>query len=502
VVVHTLARAAQIFCSSAVEEKEGSMPEVDPADRLAAANPLRIHNPALIPAARYYDEAFHQLECERLWPNVWQMACRLEQIPNIGDWVEYSNLGKSVIVVRTKDGVKAFENHCRHRGVPIAGGQGAEHGNCATSGFICPFHGWRWNMDGECTFVYGRHLFDQDLLEPEELALRTVRVETWGGCAFINHSPDALSLRESLGPLLDRLEAHGVDDLRVEWWCGTVLPANWKTAMEAFMEGYHVLKTHPQLPEVNSTLYAGLYGPGQSGAASGIVQKASYADGMTTRGAIDAQVAHMEQLNQGMAGLCQAKEIEIAKSLRDAELPEDPAEAVPMWYAMVQDKISKELRARGESVPDLNAVCVSDPIQSVEFLFPNHFLLSFMTSSASYRIRPLTPETCLFEIWSLTHFSKGQDPAPPQQPKMLPYDSDDFPLIPRQDYSNIPIQQKGFHSEGFEYLRLSKDVEGLISNYQRVIDGYIDGEAPEKLASATHKLAGNFDGRILDLELE
>ena len=85
------------------------------------------------------------------------------------------------------------------------------------------------------------------------------------------------------------------------------------------------------------------------------------------------------------------------------------------------------------------------------------------------------------------------------EPTILPYDSQDFPPIPRQDYSNIPIQQQGLHSEGFEYLRLSKDKEGLISNYQRLIDGYIANKPPEKLAQAMQKLGSNFDGPILDL---
>jgi hypothetical protein len=171
------------------------------------------------------------------------------------------------------------------------------------------------------------------------------------------------------------------------------------------------------------------------------------------------------------------------------------------WWAMVQDKISKELKARGENVPDLNAVCASDPVHAVEFLFPHHFLLPFMTSFASYRIRPLGPESCLFEIWSLTHYAPGEEPEVPMEPTMLPYDSQDFPMIPRQDYSNIPIQQKGMHSEGFEFLRLSRDVEGLISNYHRIIDGYIEGAPPAKLAAANQKLGGNFDGKILDLGL-
>jgi len=154
------------------------MAEMDPAARISAANPFAVTDPEKIPAKRYYDPAFHRLEAEHLWPRVWQMACRLEQIPNVGDWVEYSNLGTSVIVVRAKDGVRAHHNHCRHRGVPIAGGKGNDHGNCKTSGFICPFHGWRWNLEGDCTFVYGRHLFNEALLDQDELRLRPCRVET------------------------------------------------------------------------------------------------------------------------------------------------------------------------------------------------------------------------------------------------------------------------------------------------------------------------------------
>ena len=87
----------------------------------------------------------------------------------------------------------------------------------------------------------------------------------------------------------------------------------------------------------------------------------------------------------------------------------------------------------------------------------------------------------------------------PMGPTVLPYNSQDFPMIPRQDYSNIPIQQQGLHAAGFEFMRLAKNVEGLISNYQRLIDGYIDGVAPEALAEANHLLGGNFDGKIEDL---
>ena len=475
------------------------MADINSAGMPLAGNPYPITRPELIPAKRYYDETFYQAECEHLWPHVWQMACRLETIPNVGDWVEYSNVGKSVLVVRTKDGVKAFQNHCRHRGVPIAGGSGNAHGNCAKAGFICPFHGWRWNMDGENTFVYGKDLFSDDLLDPSELALKPVRCETWGGCAFINHDENAPPLKECLGPVLDRLDAHGMSNVRSEWWFATELPANWKIAMEAFMEGYHVMMTHPQLQRSVPGLYNARYGDDTGGIGLPIDPEQSVEDN------IRAQIENLKLLGSGMAGMVHAKEIEIAEQLGpdnpDVQLPGTVAEAVPMWFGMVQAAVTRTLKERGENVPDLNAVAVSDPVNAVEYLFPHYFLLPFFTSYASYRIRPTGPESCMFEIWSLTHFPEGEEPEPPMEPTVLPFDSQDFPMIPRQDYSNIPIQQKGLHSEGFEFMRLSKDVEGLISNYQRLIDGYIAGEPSAKLAEANRKLGGNFDGPVLDFDL-
>jgi carnitine monooxygenase subunit len=454
--------------------------------------PFLITDPERIPSKRYYDEAFYKAETENLWPHVWQMACRLEQIQEVGDWVEYSNLGKSVIVVRTKDGVKAFHNACRHRGVPLAADGG--HGNCKTQGFICPFHGWRWNSEGKNTFVYGRHMFSEKQLDEGDLALRPCRVETAIGCAFINWDDDAPSLRETLGPVLDNIEAHGAGQLRAEWWFSTELPANWKVGMEAFMEGYHVMKTHPQLQQMAPMLYNSMYGMDTGGIGVPINPN------LTMQENIKLQFKHLELLSEGMAGMVHAKEIEIARHLTEVELPEDPQRALMTWFGIVQDQIHKQLSAKGEPLPDLNAVAQSHPVNAVEFLFPHYFLLPFFSSMSAYRIRPTGPESCTFELWSLTFFPEGEEPEPVMEPTVLPYDSDKFPPIPRQDYSNIPIQQKGMHAEGFDFMRLSKDIEGLISNYNRIIDGHLTGADPKKLAAATNTLGGNFDGKIFEYD--
>ena len=466
---------------------------------VAKGVPFAISDPEKIPAKRYYDEDFYKLENEKLWMHAWQMACRLEQIQNVGDWIEYKILDKSVIIVRAKSGVKAFHNACRHRGVPVAEGT---HGNCETKGFICPFHGWRYNLEGKNTFVYGKHMFSEDVLDQAELALVPCRLEEWGGCVFINFDNDAKSLRENLGPLAENLDAHGIADLKAEWCFGTVLPANWKTAMEAFMEGYHVMRTHPQLQEAAPALYNSMYAtlnPTEGYETGG--QGVPINPNMTVKENVRAQFENVRLVGEGMAGMVQPKELEIARELLEMPLPDDPQQAVMYWFGAVQDQITKRLQARGEPVPDLNAVAVSHPIKAVEFMFPNYFLLPMFSSMSAYRIRPLGPESCFFELWSLTFYPKGEEPAPVMEPTILPYDSQEFPPIPRQDYSNIPIQQRGLHAAGFEYMRLSRDIEGMISNYNRLIDGYLADVSKDKLAKANHALSGNFDGKIAELDL-
>jgi phenylpropionate dioxygenase-like ring-hydroxylating dioxygenase large terminal subunit len=56
-----------------------------------------------IPKQRYYSPEFYALETQLFWPRVWQMACRLEEIPEPGDFAEYEILDQSIIVVRHEE---------------------------------------------------------------------------------------------------------------------------------------------------------------------------------------------------------------------------------------------------------------------------------------------------------------------------------------------------------------------------------------------------------------
>ncbi len=456
----------------------------DDVQAALAQVPLRVSDPQLIPSERYYDEDFFRLENEKLWPRVWQMACRLEEIPQIGDYVEYTILDKSVIVVRTKTGVKAFHNACRHRGVQLIEGPG----NCAKTGFICPFHGWRWNADGKNTFVFGKQIFDEAVLDHAEIDLPAIRVDFWAGCAFINFDDDAPGLIETLGPVVDTLDARNVDRLKMDWWYGTVLPTNWKLAMEAFMEGYHVMRTHPQLHDLM---------PGNSYGID--VDENIPTRNMDSRMMVNNMVDFYARLSIGMAGMVHETEVAVIEKLRDMEVPEDPMHALGMFIARAQQDITEDGLARGAPMFDIPKVNQEKPFHDVEFMFPHFFLLPSFAAMSSYRIRPLTAETCLFEIWSLVLRPEDEPFETPKAPTMLPYDSEQFPEIPMQDYSNLPRQQRGLHAAGFQHMRLSHEQEGMISNYQRLIDGFLAGLDDETLRHGQVTTNSGYNAPILDI---
>lgn len=467
-----------------------------PSGITAIRNPFPVKEPTRIPAPRYHDQTFYDLECQRFWPRVWQMACRLEEIPNVGDYVEYENLDQSIIIVRAEDNsIKAYHNHCRHRGMKLA----IDRGN-AKRGFSCRFHGWRFGIDGECTYIYQKELFDERDRKSDDLRLIPCRVEVWGGCAFINLDDNAPPLIESLGPYATYHDARGASHMRALWWKSVVAPVNWKLAIEAFMEGYHALRTHPQLYPPNARQSAesvyrpvGLRGGGSTVNAS--LQKSA----MDSAQLIENSIHLIRKLSEGMeGGMVLPKDIEIAESLRGTQLPPDPAAAAKEWTRVFNEALTKRYREQGMPMHDLNAL-ESSKGQSVQFCFPNYFLLPMYGNMASYRIRPLGPESCLFEIWAMTMFPEGQEPAPPLKPTPVAPDSELLPPIPRQDFANLPHQQKGLHTSGFEFMRLSSEVEGLISNFHQTLDGYVNGAPSSNLLSSMHAASGSIDAPVQKL---
>ena len=334
--------------------------------------PWAVTRPDRVPKQRYYDPEFFALEAELFWPRVWQMACRLEEIPGVGDFAEYQILDQSVVVVRaSRDEVRAYHNACRHRGVKLVEG----HGSTA-SGFVCSFHGWCYGLDGANTFVLQPEMLAEESLRAEEIALTPVRCEVWGGCAWINLDDTAPPLRECLEPYATVHEAWKADGLQVEWWEACRLPANWKLAMAAFMEGWHVPETHPQLRLPTATVTGSFDG----------------------RAFIDMNLHFMRVLSEGMAGMTHEVDVRIAEGLRDLELPADPRLAAATWRTTLNDAVVRWWRANGREIADLNELDRVGLGAPIWYCFPHTFILPTYSSASAYRFRPLGPEETLFEI--------------------------------------------------------------------------------------------------------
>ena len=191
-----------------------------------------------VPKERYTTPRWAALEQERLWSRVWQLVCREEDVSRAGDFFEYEIGDKSILIVRSsRRTLKAFYNSCLHRGTQLKAGSGN-----ATE-LRCPFHGWCWALDG--TNVEVIDLPDFPGLDPASLRLAECQVQTWGGFVFVNLDPEAQPLDLFLAPIADQLAPYRLDDMRGMSWRTVKLPANWKTAIEAFNETYHLFGTHP-----------------------------------------------------------------------------------------------------------------------------------------------------------------------------------------------------------------------------------------------------------------
>jgi phenylpropionate dioxygenase-like ring-hydroxylating dioxygenase large terminal subunit len=453
---------------------------VNPAETLndAGGNPSRvpfaITDRVFIPRQRYFDKEFFELEKDKLWAHTWQMACRLEEIPDVGDYVEYWVADYSVLVVRTSPSeIKAYQNACRHRATQLAVGCGRFRGGQ----IVCPFHGWRWNLDGTAARpLYGEEGFDPRCMDSDDLRLIECQVGTWANCVFINMDRGARPLLEALDPIPRLLDPLNVGQMYVSWWKAVRLKANWKMAMEAFMEGWHTMQTHPQLTmgagaDFHPDFLAHQSHPNGHAHLQFREETEGAPDlGLSAQAEAERAIEFLRVAHEGLNSMALSKDLHVVEGMRTLQ-----CEPGTFSQKMVEQLHAWNTGA-GIPFPALEPETLARWGGGF-FIFPNFFILPLYGNALLYRSRPddpQDPEHCYYELWSVTLYPTGHEPGKPTFGGVHAKDDDTaWPRVPMQDFSNIERQQRGIHTPGFTQMRLSHRWEDAIANMHTHIDSYL-----------------------------
>ena len=202
--------------------------------------PRTVHR-ACLNKQRYTSGQMMAAEWEGLWTRCWLFAGLVSDIPEAGDFFLYEVGQESIVVLRDEEGeIGAYYNVCQHRGNRLL---------TSTSGAVvqlaCPYHGWRYSLDGQLQEVPDAERFCPEV-QPPERSLKPVRVEIWAGLVWINLDPDAGPLDEFLGVITANLKGYHFQDMVLAAHQTVALDANWKVVRDNFLEQYHVDFIHPQ----------------------------------------------------------------------------------------------------------------------------------------------------------------------------------------------------------------------------------------------------------------
>jgi phenylpropionate dioxygenase-like ring-hydroxylating dioxygenase large terminal subunit len=188
-----------------------------------------------------------ELERDAIFGRTWLNVGRIEQLPRPGSFFtrELDAARTSVIVVRDMSGeVRAFHNLCRHRGNKLVWNDYPREetkGMCRQ--FTCKYHGWRYDLQGACTFVQQESEFFD--LEKDQYGLVPVHCDVWAGFVFVNlDSGTPVPLASYMGRLGAGIEAYPFGKMTQVHKYRAEVASNWKLFIDAFMEFYHAPVLH------------------------------------------------------------------------------------------------------------------------------------------------------------------------------------------------------------------------------------------------------------------
>ncbi len=394
-----------------------------------------------IPKSRYLDPAFLQRELDQIFAHTWLFAGYAADLDRPGAYFTFEIGDESVLVVREREGIVAFFNACMHRGRLLR-----DPGMGHVTSFRCPYHLWEYALDGSLA-----HRPEPDCFTAcgsvEDLSLRRVACEVWGGLVWVNLDPRAQPLVAYLGPIADRLAAYSLEDYALVEDQTVALPCNWKVGVDAFNEAYHLRAVHSQLLQMldESGVEVELLGRHSCIRVPFATVSPSHADQQTVND-------HLKYLMRD-AGLDPAR---FAGSARD-----------------VRVGIQQFLRQRQDlNLAALNDAQLTDNHQY--YVFPNLTLNIYAMKHMLLRHRPhpTDPNQMLLDQQQYVRVPRGGKRPPRPKPETFRYGKGSLGFVTDQDTFNLVRVQRGMRSRGFTELVLGEN-ESRIRHMHQTIDTYL-----------------------------
>jgi len=193
-----------------------------------------------LPVGLYTDEARFADEQNKIFGAAPVIIGHVSQLPRKGDHFTFDHLGKPLLVVRGPDEkIRVFYNICRHRGVRLVSAEGVNR----KPSFVCPYHNWTYGLDGQLSHIPCVETFVEDDVQSRHL--KEVPSGIGGGFIFASlDSKTPMDMDDFLGEIVGDFDALGMPGQYFFKQTVRTTKSNWKLIVEAFQDGYHVVRLH------------------------------------------------------------------------------------------------------------------------------------------------------------------------------------------------------------------------------------------------------------------
>ncbi|BCG90438.1 (2Fe-2S)-binding protein [Mesorhizobium sp. 113-3-9] len=337
----------------------------DTIDRLVAA-----HRPGHgLMRAFYHDRAIFERDMERVFRRHWHCLAHSSVIPNPGDFELFKLGDEAIILTRGMDGaIHAMLNVCRHRGAEVCTRQ---KGNAKA--FVCPYHAWTYSSDGSLRVA---RLMPKDF-DRAAHGLKRLHVRLAEGLVFISFAETPLDFDPVEQSLRTSCGQYGWADARVAHRETYQVDANWKLAVENYVECYHCGPAHPEYSQTHT---------------------------------LEKPAEMIEQLNAAMEQRTRALGIEIGSGDRWRNSAAGQ-EAIHTFRYALYDGVSSGSQDGSPVAPLMGRFTDYDGGVTSIHLGGTSFLVCYPDHGMIYRFIPKTADTCEMElIWLVRGDAvEGQD---------------------------------------------------------------------------------------------